>query len=79
VSETGTGQLSFDQDIKPLFREKDREAMEGAFDLWDHEDVSENATAILEAVAGGEMPCDGAWRPERVELLRHWVEAGTPA
>jgi len=76
VSETETGQLSFDQDIRPLFREKDREAMEGAFDLWDHEDVRENAGAILEAVASGEMPCDEAWPPERVELLRRWVEAG---
>jgi hypothetical protein len=79
VSETETGQLSFEQDVRPLFREKDREAMEGAFDLWDHEDVSANASAILEAVAGGEMPCDEAWPPERVALLRRWVEAGMPA
>ena len=72
-------QPSFDRDIKPLFREKDREAMEGAFDLWDHDDVTAHAEAILGAVEGGEMPCDGAWPPERVELLRSWVEAGMPA
>jgi hypothetical protein len=77
VSETG--QLSFESDIKPLFREKDREAMEGAFDLWDHDDVSANADSILAAVEGGEMPCDGPWSPDHVALLRRWVEAGMPA
>jgi hypothetical protein len=72
-------QLSFETDIKPLFRDKDREAMEGAFDLWDHEDVSENSAAILAAVEGGEMPCDGPWPADHVELFRRWVEAGMPA
>jgi hypothetical protein len=79
VSETETSQLSFERDIRPLFREKDREAMEGAFDLWDREDVSANAGAILEAVASGGMPCDEAWPPERVAVLRQWVEGGMPA
>ena len=78
MSEIETSQLSFERDIRPLFREKDREAMEGAFDLWDHQDVSANAGAILEAVAGGGMPCDEAWAPDRVELLRRWVEGGMP-
>jgi hypothetical protein len=66
----------FERDIRPLFREADREAMEFAFDLWDLEDVRANAHDILQAVEGGGMPCDGAWPPERVELLRRWVEAG---
>jgi hypothetical protein len=73
------GEISFERDIRPLFRETDREAMEGAFDLWDHEDVSANAHAILASVEGGAMPCDGAWPPDRVELSKSWVEAGTPA
>jgi len=77
VSETATP--SFEQDIRPLFRDMDREAMEGAFDLWDHADVSENAEAILSSVESGSMPCDGAWAPEKVELLRRWVEGGMPA
>jgi len=38
-----------------------------------------DARAILQAVEGGGMPCDEAWRPERVELLQRWVEAGMPA
>jgi hypothetical protein len=74
-----TEQLSFERDIKPLFREMDREAMESAFDLWDHEDVRANAPAILATLEGGSMPCDGAWPPERVQLFKGWVEAGAPA
>jgi hypothetical protein len=70
---------SFERDIRSLFRDKDREAMESAFDLWDHGDVKANAAAILEAVESGGMPCDGAWPPDRVALLRGWIEAGMPA
>jgi len=36
---TSNGKLSFEQDIKPLFRESDRRAMDFAFDLWDYQDV----------------------------------------
>jgi len=74
-----TQQPSFERDIKPLFRQMDREAMEGSFDLWEHEDVSANADAILAELEGGGMPCDGAWPPDRVELFRRWLEAGLPA
>ena len=37
------------------------------------------AHAILGRLADGDMPCDGAWPAEQVELFRSWVEAGTPA
>lgn len=74
-----TRQLSFERDIKPLFRPTDREAMEGSFDLWEHEDVTGNAEAILTVLEEGSMPCDGAWPPDRVELFKRWVEAGLPA
>jgi hypothetical protein len=73
------GQPRFESDIKPLFREMDRDAMEGAFDLWEHAEVRANADAILAAVEGGGMPCDGRWPAERVELFRRWVAAGMPA
>jgi hypothetical protein len=69
----------FESDIKPLFREMDRDAMESAFDLWEYEDVRENAQAILAAVEAGGMPCDGAWPPERVAVFRSRLEAGMPA
>jgi len=67
---------SFAADIKPLFRDEDRRAMSFMFDLWAYEDVRSNAEAILSAVETGEMPCDGAWRDNRVSLLRRWIEAG---
>jgi hypothetical protein len=66
----------FVADIKPLFRERDRRAMTFLFDLWDYEAVKENAEAILAATEGGDMPCDGAWPVERVEVLRRWTEGG---
>jgi hypothetical protein len=67
---------NFSADIKPLFRERDRRAMTFLFDLWDYEAVKENAEAILAATEGGDMPCDGAWSVERVEILRRWIEGG---
>jgi hypothetical protein len=72
------GEPSYERDIKPLFRETDREEMSFAFDLWDYEDVKENADGILERVASGEMPCDSPWPPDRVSAFRRWVEAGMP-
>lgn len=71
-------QPTFATDIQPLFRAMDREAMEGAFDLWDYQDVKDNAPAILASVQSGGMPCDGAWPAEQVELLAAWIEAGMP-
>lgn len=68
--------LSFEKDIKPLFRDKDRGSMSRAFDLWSYADVSSQADAILSQVAAGTMPCDGAWPADRVELFRQWSESG---
>ena len=67
---------SYAADVKPLFREQDRRAMTFLFDLWAYEDVRANAAAILSAREAGEMPCDGAWPPERVDLLRRWIDGG---
>jgi hypothetical protein len=33
MTSTGAGELSFARDIRPLFREKDRDSMMRAFDL----------------------------------------------
>jgi hypothetical protein len=70
--------LSFEQHIKPLFREGDRQSMKSAFDLWSHDDVAQNSEAILERLRNGTMPCDGAWPDEQVGVFQSWVEAGTP-
>lgn len=72
------GAPSFENDIKPLFRESDREAMMGLFDLWSFDDVTANAPRILAAVDAGAMPCDERWPGEKVDLLRRWIDGGTP-
>ncbi len=72
-------QLSFATDIKPLFREKDRNAMRKAFDLWDRADVVAHGDAISKAVRSGAMPCDGAWPEQQAELLERWLKEGAPA
>jgi hypothetical protein len=69
---------TFAADIRPLFRDSDRYEMEFAFDLWDYDEVRKEARNILERVADGTMPCDGAWDAGRVELFRAWIEAGCP-
>jgi hypothetical protein len=79
---TGEGEpLSFEKDVRPLFRERDRGAMQNVakFDLWARDDVAEHSQAILERLEDGSMPCDQAWPDERVELFRRWVQAGMPA
>jgi hypothetical protein len=71
--------LSFEQDIRPLFRQQDRTAMLAAFDLFDYDDVVEKADAIVGSLRSGQMPCDGAWPAEQVDKLQQWIDAGTPA
>ena len=68
--------VSFEIDVKPLFRERDRSSMEFAFDLWSADDVSENADAILDRLKAGTMPCDGAWPQAQVDLFARWVASG---
>ena len=71
--------LSFERDIRPLFRDKDRDSMMQAFDLFDYSDVSDNADAIVASVRSGQMPCDGAWPEADVDRLQQWIDAGKPA
>jgi hypothetical protein len=68
--------LSFESDIRPLFRDFDRAEMEWAFDLWDYDDVKENAEAILERIEDGSMPCDDPWPEDRIETFKRWVGEG---
>jgi hypothetical protein len=71
--------ISFEQHIKPLFRERDRQSMKRVFDLWSYGDVTKNSDAILGRLRSGTMPCDGAWPDEQVAVFQGWVEAGMPA
>jgi hypothetical protein len=78
MSATGES-ISFAQDVKPLFRERDRASMLSHFDLWSHDDVAQQSDAILARLRDGSMPCDGAWPDDRVALFQDWVDAGKPA
>jgi hypothetical protein len=69
----------FETDIKPLFRQRDRDSMERAFDLWSYDDVSQHADAILARLQEGTMPCDGAWPKAQVDLFQRWAEGGKPS
>ena len=68
--------MSFEQDIKPLFRQQDVDEMSWAFDLSSYDDVREHAEEIYERLSDGTMPCDGPWAPEGVERFRQWIDAG---
>ncbi len=74
-----TGLPHFAQDIKPLFREEDRDAMDYIFDLWNYEDVTIHAESILDRLDDGSMPCDEPWSAEQIDLFRRWIDAGKPA
>jgi hypothetical protein len=69
-------QVSFDTNIKGLFRPLDRESMSSHFDLWSYDDVSSHADAILARLRAGTMPCDGAWPTANVDLFERWVTRG---
>jgi CDGSH-type Zn-finger protein/truncated hemoglobin YjbI len=70
--------VSFATHIRPLFRGRDRQSMSRAFDLWSVDDVRTHSAAILERVADGSMPCDGAWPEDWVATFRRWTESGQP-
>ena len=73
-------QLSFERDVRPLFRERDRGSMLDVanFDLWVRDDVAEHSQAILERLENGSMPCDQSWPAERIAVFRRWMDAGMP-
>jgi hypothetical protein len=71
-----TKPVSFEIDVKPMFRERDRKSMEFAFDLWSADDVSQHADDILDRLQEGTMPCDGEWPKAQVDLFARWVAGG---
>jgi CDGSH-type Zn-finger protein/truncated hemoglobin YjbI len=68
--------VSFATHIRPLFRERDRQSMSFAFDLWSVDDVRAHAAGILGRLRDGSMPCDGAWPEDRVAVFQRWTESG---
>jgi hypothetical protein len=70
--------VTYEQDIRQLFRDRDIQSMSFAFDLSSYDDVRANAEAIYEKLAAGSMPCDGRWPAEDVERFRTWIDNGSP-
>ena len=68
--------ITFTQHIQPLFRARDRQSMQWAFDLWSYEDVTRHAQGIFHRLQSGSMPCDGAWPREQVETFQRWMISG---
>jgi len=71
--------VRYEKHIKPLFRARDRQSMTFAFDLWAFADVKQHATAILERLRNGTMPCDEAWPADKIDVFARWVATGTSA
>ncbi len=68
--------VSFATHIKPLFRDRDRQSMSFAFDLWSADDVGAHAAGILQRLQDGSMPCDGAWPADQIDVFRRWTDSG---
>jgi hypothetical protein len=70
---------SFERDIRPLFRQEDVLAMSFILDLASYDEVRDNAESIYDRIEDGTMPCDIPWPPDRLALLRQWIDAGMQA
>jgi CDGSH-type Zn-finger protein/truncated hemoglobin YjbI len=68
--------VSFETNIKPLFREHDRQSMSFAFDLSSYDDVRAHAGDILAHLTDGSMPCDAPWPSGQIDVFRRWTESG---
>jgi hypothetical protein len=81
-----TRPTSYATDIRPLFTERDIEAMRKAFNLASFEDVKAHSAAIydrIRGVGGAVMPPppprgEGPWAQERIELFGKWIADGCP-
>ena len=75
---------SFQDDILPLFTERDIRAMSKAFNLSNCDDVKAHAAAIydrIRGIGGAVMPPpppkgDGPWPQERIDLFGRWMDEG---
>jgi len=75
--------VSFERDIKPLFRQIDIDHMSGMdvlLDDYDYMSNAENAQAVLEFLDGTrqpQMPPGGPfWSTEYIELFSRWIGQG---
>ncbi len=75
---------SFQKDIRPLFTERDIQAMSKAFSLASYDDVKAHADIIykrIRGIGGAVMPPppprgEGPWPQARIELFAQWMADG---
>jgi CDGSH-type Zn-finger protein/truncated hemoglobin YjbI len=68
--------ISYADHIKPLFRDRDRQSMTFAFDLWSYDDVCKYSDGIMSRIRAGNMPCDEPWNAAHIALLQRWIDGG---
>ena len=76
--------VGFQEDILPLFTERDIRAMSKAFNLASYDDVKARAPAIydrIRGIGGAVMPPppprgEGPWPQARIELFAKWMTDG---
>ena len=77
TKEVSMGALSYASDIRPLFRDKDINAMRAfGIDLSSYEDVKKRAQHIYARLSAKEMPCDGPWAEQNVQKFKAWMQSG---
>lgn len=74
---------SFANDIRPLFRDKDIQAMRNTtppIDLASYQDVKSHAAEIYNSLAHPtpalSMPCDGRWQTDWIDTFKLWMDVG---
>jgi len=74
--EAPVGALSFATDIRPLFRDRDIQAMKpNGIDLSSYEDVKKHIQDIYARLSAKEMPCDEPWSENNVQRFKKWMES----
>jgi hypothetical protein len=79
-----TKPTSFQADIRPLFTQRDVQAMSKAFNLASYDDVMTHAAVIydrIQGIDGAVMPPlpprgEGPWPQSRIELFAKWMADG---
>lgn len=74
--------LSFSVNIRPHFREGDIKCMGPAGIKLDDSAwmcLPANAQNVYDQISTGRMPPDAPWPPDRISLLKKWMDAGCPA
>jgi hypothetical protein len=75
---------SFQEDILPLFTDRDIHAMSKAFNLGSYDDMKTHAAAIydrIRGIGGAVMPPppprgEGPWPQSRIDLFAKWMADG---